>query len=58
MIESFIEETNRAKSRAEVLELYLKAMQQFGYDRVNYCYVTDQPDINQQAEFGLESTYP
>lgn len=58
MIESFIEETNRAKSKAEVLGLYLKAMEQFGYDCVNYSYVTDQPDINQQAEFGLETTYP
>ncbi len=58
MIDQFIESTNRAKTKEDIYDLYLREMKKFGYDRVNYSYVTDQPDLNQQAEFGLETTYP
>ena len=46
MIEEFIEQSNRAKSKEEVYELFLKALNKLGYDPTVYTYVTDQPDLN------------
>jgi DNA-binding CsgD family transcriptional regulator len=58
MIEAFIENTNRATSKEEVYELFLKALSNFGYDRTIYTYITDQPDLNKEAEHGIVTNYP
>lgn len=58
MIEEFIEQSNRAISKEEVYELFLKALNQLGYDRTVYTYVTDQPDLNKPAEHGIVTNYP
>lgn len=58
MIEEFIEQSNRATSKEEVYELFLKALNQLGYDRTVYTYVTDQPDLNKPAEHGIVTNYP
>lgn len=58
MIDSFIEETNRAQSKEEAYELFKTALEYLGYDRLIYCYATDQPKINRKAEFGIVTTYP
>lgn len=58
MIESFIEETNRAKTKEEVYQHFQTTLANLGYDRLTYCYATDQPKLNRKAEFGIVSTYP
>lgn len=58
MIESFIEETNKASTKDDVYHLFKTALENLGYDRLVYCYATDQPKLNQKAEFGIISTYP
>ncbi len=58
MIESFIEQTNKADTKEEVYHLFQRALKNLGYDRVLYTYVTDQPKLNQKAEFGIVTSYP
>ncbi len=58
MIDSFIEDTNRANSKEDVYQLFKNALEMLGYDRVLYTYVTDQPKLNQKAKFGIVTTYP
>ncbi len=58
MIEAFIEDTNRATTTDEVYKLFLKALNNLGYDRTVYTYMTDQPDLNKEAEHGIVTNYP
>lgn len=58
MIEQFIEQTNCAASKEEVYQLFLKVLENLGYDRTVYTFVTDQPDLNRAAEHGIVTNYP
>lgn len=58
MIEEFIELSNRATSKEEVYDLFVKALNKLGYDRAIYTYIKDQPDINKSAEHGIVTNYP
>ncbi len=58
MIESFIENTNRANSKEEAYHQFKRALDFLGYDRLIYCYATDQQKLNRKAEFGIVTTYP
>lgn len=58
MIEEFIEQSNRATSKEEVYDLFVKAINKLGYDRTVYTYITAQPDINKPAEHGIVTNYP
>lgn len=58
MIDSFIENTNRANNKEDVYQIFQSALESMGYDRLIYCYATDQPKLNRKAEFGIVTTYP
>ena len=57
-LETFIEETNRAKTSEEIFLLYQKALKQFGYDGICYCLVTDHPTYGLKANHGAMQNYP
>lgn len=57
-IESFIEETNRAKSAADVSAIFGEALKQIGYDRFCYSLITPHPSLGLQAGHGIAKNYP
>ncbi len=56
-LEQFIEETNRAKTSQEVFTLYQGALNQYGYDSICYCLVTDHPTYGLKANHGAMQNY-
>lgn len=56
--ESFVEETNRAKSSNEVSALLENALKDFGYDRFCYSLITAHPSLGLRAGHGIAKNYP
>jgi len=56
-LEQFIEQTNAASSAEEVFSLYQKALNQYGYDSICYCLVTDHPSLGLKANHGAMQNY-
>ncbi|BEV12048.1 LuxR family transcriptional regulator [Asticcacaulis sp. DW145] len=57
-LEQFIEDTSRVKSVERLFEVFIAAMANLGFDRVNFSVMRDL-DLDASAQgFGLISTYP
>ncbi len=57
-LEQFIEETNRAVTTDQAFSLYVKAINQLGFDSAVYTFMTDHHSIGQTAGHGVRSNYP
>ena len=57
-LEYFIEETNLAVNAKDVFEIYSKAMNKLGFDKIVYTFITDHIKIGQTAGHGILSNYP
>ena len=57
-LEEFIIATNRAKTSEDVFELYQKALQELGYDRICYSLITDHPSLGLETGHGVMANYP
>ncbi len=57
-IESFIEESNLAKSPEDVSRLFARVIKDFGYDQFCYSLLTDHPSLGLDAGHGIAENYP
>jgi DNA-binding CsgD family transcriptional regulator len=56
--EEFVNATTEARTRDRLFDLFIRTMENFGYDRLNFSIMNDR-DLSQLHQgFGLISTYP
>lgn len=58
VLEDFIARSNDVESQEELARLFFDTLGLFGYDRVNYCLLTDHTSLDLKAQFCLLSNFP
>ena len=53
-----IEDLIQAKDANSAFSVFVKAMEEFGYDRVSYTLCTDHPSLGLSKQHGLSTSYP
>lgn len=56
--ERFVSETNKQTSPDAVFDLFIQAVEEFGFDRIVFSLLTDHPSIGFAAGHGIANNYP
>jgi DNA-binding CsgD family transcriptional regulator len=58
IVEKFIEDTCACSSRDDIFQILQNTLQDIGYDRVVYSFLTDHPRLGKPAGHGIQKNYP
>lgn len=58
ILEETIQRFNRAQTTQEAFDIFLGAMQYYGYDKLSYTLCTDHPSLSLPKQHGLSTSYP
>ena len=58
LFEDYVEKANKAKTVEELLQVFLDAVKQHGYDKMIFCLLSDHKNIGLEAGVGHLRNYP